>query len=721
MVKNSFKEKNIFSLVIKNLVILISYCIILIFIDRNIFDNIILVYIFVWVVVALIIIIDKTINYYIDRLNKNSVYKFIYYKFKLPFIIIISSLGMFINIHLLFLIFITLLTKSIIDYIKSIYELNLYKYLLNMFTIPFILGSVLIIALNSLSVFHGQELVTFNLKQVIIFLIISLIISILGKTISDHMKSCNKISFIKLSIKNLTMPIIISVIAIKMIYTHQTNGITFDVLSVTIIIYMIAILITLIVKTITNNLLNLKDLSNIFSKKLIIPFILGTVLIIFLNQFSPSFSSDKFYLKHIAIFTIITILVILFGKTINDYIYTKFKIKYIKYFILIMIILTLTILSQLQINYLKNYVIPPLWGCSYYDKSNNLIYSTQFVGNCPNLENITENADENGSELSFSVNESKFYKVIEANYTLKTNIEYKYDSLNRVIEYNITKIKKLYTIKGELDELWYYHKNIQNIYEDKKVTSIHTVYNENKNRDFANVGNSTPTIIEIISELYDGNEIDKKYNNQELDYYIDIKYRNLKEQDYTKLYEIYITSNFDEPMYIIKEPENDEKLIIARNYNEISRNYITGEAFNLCHSIFNDRFFIKRKVLNTYNIPLLCLQEGNEFKEVYTDTYSDTNKQKIGFVKNINQFTKTDYGYFIKHYLYVHEGFSNKLLDVNTLPGYYADGLFIEINSINDYQKAIFDIDFYRFSEYVYQKNPLLFEDYVIGEFKKNK
>jgi hypothetical protein len=92
-----------------------------------------------------------------------------------------------------------------------------------------------------------------------------------------------------------------------------------------------------------------------------------------------------------------------------------------------------------QLNLIEKYEIPPLQSCAYYDKYDNLIYSSQFNFMCPELNNIEYSYDEGIETLSFTVYEEAYGWIYEDYYFKKLDA-----SLSYTYEDDSGRIQKIY-------------------------------------------------------------------------------------------------------------------------------------------------------------------------------------------------------------------------------------------------------------------------------------
>jgi len=151
------------------------------------------------------------------------------------------------------------------------------------------------------------------------------------------------------------------------------------------------------------------------------------------TSYQPFYLVKAFYIKQIVLFifvgSVIIYLSILFFKHMSNK-YDFYQQKWLRNWLVLSVVVLLTILSNLQIKYIKNYVIPPLAACSHYTEHDQLIYTS---ATCAPLKNLKQTSSDTGSELSFDVDEvttSDNFKEITY-----ITILYKFDLEHRVLHY----------------------------------------------------------------------------------------------------------------------------------------------------------------------------------------------------------------------------------------------------------------------------------------------
>jgi hypothetical protein len=453
---------------------------------------------------------------------------------------------------------------------------------------------------------------------------------------------------------------------------------------------------------------------------------------------TPFFQSIWFYVRHIVIFVIIAFLLCFNGYFIGKKFMKKHPIKArtLKVVTLGMLFIGLVLFSNLQLFYIQNYEIPPLLGCSYYDDHGNLIYNSQIAGSCPKLENLVKNQLENGNELSFSVHEEIFRveddlfedHVVDQKYYYDSQIEYKYDSLQRVIYYDINLIISGFTFDEDLQDYKLfkkteYRKNVENIYETNKLISNHKVVNTVTHEDdIVDSYSSYENDIQYISELFTEDssnyliEIKKTINNDSgvetnLLYTMDV---NIRDDNY-----FYIVNKVDKDEYLVlsveeRDAQNDW-YVIKKDYRSsvYDQTRTEKEEYFEYHKSLSDS---KQKIFtNDFTRDNPYIATDVDFDDTYILRTHEDGAFSQGFFNFTNIIEDTDYGFKINHY---HTQRDNDLSynTYNQTISYSIDypnnNLSIELQSINNYERSLYYPNFYTF-ELVYQDNPFLMRTYI--------
>ncbi len=410
--------------------------------------------------------------------------------------------------------------------------------------------------------------------------------------------------------------------------------------------------------------------------------VFGLVYIIIIGYFlNPFFNSVLFYFQQILLYGIIAFLIIFLAYNIYQNVKTQNlqekRLKFVKGFILSMIVVTLLIVGNLQIFFINHYLVPQVYGCSYYDQYANLIYNSQYTYSCPALNQVTiKHNDDKSSELSFTVDEKN--TISNEEYKIHTEIVYKYNKYNKdnqVIEYEASEHYYFHDLKVDSYSETGSYKQIINTYSTNKVT---TTVNQSNFLPENNVLKETkkPTILYISTK----NNIDS----------VTITKEDLSTNVVEELFNI---QGFLCKDYLIHKV-NDIGTIELRP--KFSKTYLV-QAFG---SSGNDNT-IKSEIYKTYNGEL-ALSGNYQIINNYILTnmkYKNTNIE--------SQLVKVNFGYKLTHYL----------LDRNSLGmlaeknrNLYAFNLSVPTNKINDYENMLYNMYFFPYN-FVYQKNPWLFEN----------
>lgn len=104
----------------------------------------------------------------------------------------------------------------------------------------------------------------------------------------------------------------------------------------------------------------------------------------------PTILPTWFATRHILIYMLFTYFTVLVAYVIYNYLLRKTETKApsiwtVRAMVFVSTVLVLFGGSQLQLYLIDAYEVPPVLGCVYYDKYNNLIYSSQYLGTCPDI------------------------------------------------------------------------------------------------------------------------------------------------------------------------------------------------------------------------------------------------------------------------------------------------------------------------------------------------
>lgn len=209
-------------------------------------------------------------------------------------------------------------------------------------------------------------------------------------------------------------------------------------------------------------------------KKLIIVAIPSILLmaIISIYVFIPSILPVWFVIRHIGIYLLFVYLTILgtvwIYKFLLKKIHTSTRLWIIRGLVMISGGIILLGGSELQLYLVNAYEIPPVMGCVYYDKYDNLIYNSQYRGVCPELEDLTYTTL-NSETTNDSVLETLTFDVKEEIIKIIDNEEYKnYLNVSIEIEYYLIDISEVTTVQQKsiqsiriLSDEYVHVKNLQ--------------------------------------------------------------------------------------------------------------------------------------------------------------------------------------------------------------------------------------------------------------------
>ncbi|ERJ11853.1 hypothetical protein [Haloplasma contractile] len=521
---------------------------------------------------------------------------------------------------------------------------------------------------------------------------------------------------------NLIAVVLVSILIL--VVTHYVNkyylsGPVFD--AVALLIRALAILIpgTMIYTSIIKVVFHGNPKEGVFKhlKRLLI--IVGVLVLLF--TYEPPYATYWFHIKHISFFGILAFVAVFLA--VKRYLYIagtdpflvdpdKFRQSnrnFAKFYLLIAVTIFLIVVSNLQIWYINRYHIPPIYGCSYYDDYNHLIYESQFKGVCPELENVEIEKTETGSKLSFTVEEEYVFKEglmyehdlrkeVEKK-VITSEIEYQYDSLGRVTDYSITYIEDDYHIgEGRGDEIDYiFTKTIQNTYGIDTVKSVHTTNNakiiyHSKLVIPASDGISDGEIVvNRCDDLSCSNEASEGQGTEQM-YNILINYednqvsRFLSQSDeFLELteYAIY-DSSFANRFYLDQFIEEQDTSQLSRLVKEVFYSKDTDFLKNI--SINMDEFQVNHEV------------EIHDKRIILSSDHQDYNLLTI--------IEEQEYGTKLKHH-------NLRRQENGMYPKTHADGdqnlIGVNIKQFNDYTGYMLSPN-YKKVQFIYQKNPLLFD-----------
>jgi hypothetical protein len=257
--------------------------------------------------------------------------------------------------------------------------------------------------------------------------------------------------------------------------------------------------------------------------------------------------------------------------------------------------------SQLQLYLIDAYEVPPVLGCVYYDEYNNLIYSSQYLGTCPDITieyetshddafyyqsmnaEIVEAATGNDSVTSFEKH-------------MRTVIEAVYEPIPKTVNINAISQRLFQTVETTITEHSILHDMDSNDYE----TVISYTKQEVHNAMSGNYSES-PDLITSQTEL--------------IEYQFDITLSGRHSRNDIVLPE---QSEMDNTRHQILDTT------LTKNYDY---GYCSQENIGSC---------------NYYDI-LIEHQENGEEKTIYAEGYRDNTYQEIEFYLPDNPFQRQVY------------------------------------------------------------------------------
>lgn len=217
----------------------------------------------------------------------------------------------------------------------------------------------------------------------------------------------------------------------------------------------------------------------------------GLFVLFFVMALLPTFNHLYFYIKHLSLYlfaSIISIKILLYfyNKIVYNNLLIKNKLKVLQVFTLLFIGGFLYLIGNIQMLYIDKYESPNLYSCTYYDEYSNVIYSSQFYGVCPELDNVIQT----DNTISFSVTETS--TRYNSSYTVNgvfvegqnlyvyrlTEISIKYNTDNQIEEFSILSSTNIESdTQGEYHKKYYsLKKEIKNTYTDNSFESVYDYY-----------------------------------------------------------------------------------------------------------------------------------------------------------------------------------------------------------------------------------------------------
>ncbi|MGS0972182.1 MAG: hypothetical protein ACVCEJ_02915 [Candidatus Izemoplasmataceae bacterium] len=199
--------------------------------------------------------------------------------------------------------------------------------------------------------------------------------------------------------------------------------------------------------------------------------------IVVLYVFVPSVIKTWFIVRHVLIYMLLAYVIIL-SILISYKLLIKIdqissRIWIIRGLSIIVGSSLLIIVGDIQLNLIEDYEIPPLQSCAYYDKYDNLIYSSQYNFICPELGNLEYNYDDGIETLSFTVYEEAYGWIFGDYYSKKLNSSFSYtykDDYRRIQKIYIDSLETTqWTLDFDTNFRYYvnkYVKIVENEYGD---------------------------------------------------------------------------------------------------------------------------------------------------------------------------------------------------------------------------------------------------------------
>lgn len=245
----------------------------------------------------------------------------------------------------------------------------------------------------------------------------------------------------------------------------------------------------------------------------IIPIVLLALIGVF-YLWIPSVYRTWFVVRHLLVFMFIAYVLIIsiyfvYNLLIRRYEVNRTRLIILRLFTVSVAVTLLFVISGYQTEYIAKYEIPPLIGCAYYDKYDNLVYTSQMEFICPELENLKYETVGGKEVLSFNVIElatgyqsynedgDGIYDRITVNNkynetTISSSFEYVYfmeGLIEKVTIESFTENRdfRYYDYRNNYQFIAY-KKIVENTFEDLLVTSTISTYNY----EYTYVGSTIP-------------------------------------------------------------------------------------------------------------------------------------------------------------------------------------------------------------------------------------
>ncbi len=456
---------------------------------------------------------------------------------------------------------------------------------------------------------------------------------------------------------------------------------------------------------------------------IIIPFLLLALIIIFYTLI-PSVYKTMFIIRHLLIYMFLSYILIYsvfkaYKHLMKNRNISKFTNGLLTGFISLATVTLLVVLSQLQIKYIKEYEIPPLEACAYYDQYFNLIYTSQYRNICPELENIQSGLLDGKETLTFKVTEKpegstvpliassieKLGKKVYKKHIMENEFEYVYRYKGVIEKVTMTSRTQQYE-DDVLVQYSGYKKIIENTFEDTLVTSVQTIYKYDNVKEVPDFADIVPEVITYISVI-------TPVENNESQYLIDLT--EIKTIDGIETRHVYAKGTvyhfYDRYEYqIYAYDENDRydsnSAIYKFTYDKLE---IDREAPEWLGEKREGTFVYENEelLLNKYTRMVDNFETG---LDVEVKHY----RIKDGFYAvnhlSTSKITEQDYGKKVEYY-YTYRYRNKKYPEVYNNGGtffYVPDATFsLSLKEMHDYRYMLFD---YTRSEHIdyYQFNPLI-------------
>lgn len=395
----------------------------------------------------------------------------------------------------------------------------------------------------------------------------------------------------------------------------------------------------------------------------------GLFALFFVMALLPTFNQLYFYIKHISLYLFaallsVRLLLFFYRRIKTSYVIGNNKLKLLQLFTIVFLGVLLYLIGDTQRAYIEEFETASLVGCTYYDDYDNILYSSQFYGGCPKLENVSQSED----SISFQVIESAS-RIHDDHYA--NDVYVKEESFD---VYRLTEISIKYTINHLIEEVSIIsstnfeadaegeysnkylslRKDIKNVYSDDSFSTTHDYY-------FYETDDYTHDDLETI-EHYAFTEEDRnrKIVSSEISYDLDsvghIVFSVIRDDELSEFGTGLLTES-DDPEYNILidfevQPGSDwafvgnhyltyigDNKIMKHNYYSNTDNQSTKFFYERTH--FN-KLILTESLTNSYGGDKLVEYES------YKNSFKDTITIEDGFM--LSTLQKSEYGYLLKEY-----------------------------------------------------------------------